>query len=147
MKTLAIQRSLFFGLLLWQSPLWAAVTEGPPVPPSPLGGETILQVLMGLGLVLVAVVFCAWLMRRLLRIQPGANGQMRILGGLSMGTRERVVLLEVGETQLLLGVAPGRIETLHVLEQPIQVAELKTHEGFSKQLGDALGKLRGQDVS
>ncbi len=145
MKIMAIWRFLGLSLLLWQPLLWAVPSITPAVPPSPLGGETILQVLIGLVLVLVAVVFCAWLMRRLLRIQPGAiNGQMRIVGALSMGARERVVLLEVGKTQLLLGIAPGRIQTLHVLDQAIEVPESTVNPGFSRQLGDALSKMRGQ---
>ncbi len=150
MKILEKRLFLSLSLLLWQPLSWAAegdLKTPAAAPPSPLGGETIFQVLMGLALVLVAVVFCAWLMRRLLRMQPGgADGQLRILAALSMGTRERVVLLEVGDTQLLLGIAPGRIQTLHVLEQPIEMAETRAHQGFPRQLSDAINKMRGQDV-
>jgi len=41
---------------------------------------------------------------------------MRIVGGLSLGMREKVILLQVGKKQLILGVTPGRIDALHVLE-------------------------------
>ena len=41
---------------------------------------------------------------------------MRVIGGLSLGMWEKVILLQVGKKQLILGVTPGRIETLHVLE-------------------------------
>ena len=71
-----------------------------------------------------------------------AGGGLRILGGLSMGARERVVLLQVGDTQLLVGVAPGRVQTLHVLEQPLPAAAsgLQNASGFADQLGRFLNK-------
>ncbi len=37
-----------------------------------------------------------------------------------MGSRERIVLLQVGEEQVLIGVSPGRINKLHVLNKPIE---------------------------
>ena len=40
---------------------------------------------------------------------------MRVVGGASVGTRERVVVVEVEDARLVLGVCPGRVQTLHVL--------------------------------
>ena len=73
-------------------------------------------------------------------LSSAAAGSLRVLGGLSMGTRERVVLIQVGETQLLLGVAPGRVQTLHVLEEPIPTSEAsKPGKGnFAASLSAAL---------
>jgi flagellar protein FliO/FliZ len=44
------------------------------------------------------------------------KNQLAILGGLSLGVRERLVLIKVGDQQLLLGITPGRMEKLLVLE-------------------------------
>jgi len=60
-----------------------------------------------------------------------------------MGTRERVVLLQVGETQLLLGVAPGRVQTLHVLDKPLDSGKQGAGPRFSEQLGRLLKKDQG----
>ena len=38
---------------------------------------------------------------------------MKIVGGVALGPRERIVLLEVGEEWLVIGVVPGQIRTLH----------------------------------
>ncbi len=84
-----------------------------------LGAGTALQLLLGLVLVLAAIVTVAWLARRALQLRPGMHGQLRVLGGLPVGGRERVVLVQVGATQIVLGVAPGRVQMLHVLEQPL----------------------------
>ncbi len=109
-----------------------------------LDAGSVLHVMLGLGVVLLVIVALAWLARNVLRFQPTVRGQLRILGGLSMGTRERVVLVQVGETQLLLGVAPGRIQALHVLEHPISTAadEPSPPAGFSDQLARALKRTR-----
>lgn len=84
-----------------------------PVSPVSFGG--MLQVLLGLALVLAAVAASAWLLRRFSPGQVGAGGVIRIVGGIAVGPKERVVLVEVGETWLVLGVAPGQVTTLHTL--------------------------------
>jgi len=72
----------------------------------------------GGGLVLVLVVFflCVWMARKAGGLSSATAGQMRVIGGLSLGAKERVVLMQLGEKQLLLGVSPGRVEALHTLE-------------------------------
>lgn len=129
--------------------LWAATATlpafGEPAAAAPAVGVTgMLQVLLGLGAVLVAIFVAAWLARRLYRGPMLTGGQLRVLGGVSMGSRERVVLLQVGEKQLLVGVAPGRVQTLHVLDEPLQAAVLPAGPGgqFATQLGQALRRAR-----
>jgi len=44
---------------------------------------------------------------------PGiGRGQVQVLGGVSLGAREKAVLLAVDGRRLLVGVAPGRVQTL-----------------------------------
>lgn len=71
-----------------------------------------------IGLVIVLSVFflLVWLLKKINTGSVTGSGQLRIMGGLSLGMRERIVLLKAGNKQLILGVSPGRIETLHVLE-------------------------------
>ena len=106
----------------------------------PLGAGNLLQLSFGLMVVLAAIVGSAWLLRRYGRLQTGAEGALRIIGGLSMGPRERVVLVQVGKQQLLLGVAPGRIQTLHVLDEPVMDATSPTPSAFVEKLTAALKK-------
>ncbi len=108
----------------------------------PMSMSSLWQLTLGMLLVLSLIVGIAWVLKRSGRFQTTAGGGLRILGGLSMGARERVVLLQVGETQLLVGVAPGRVQTLHVLEQPLPSgASVAQHSpGFADQLGQFLKK-------
>lgn len=73
----------------------------------------------GIGLLCVLVLFfaCVWMMRKLNGFSTGESDKLRVLGGLSLGMREKIILLEVGKKQLVLGVTPGRIETLLVLDE------------------------------
>lgn len=86
----------------------------------PLGPGGLFQMFGGLILVLAIIIGLAWAVRRFGRFGPQGGGALRIVGGLSMGARERVVLLQAGETQILVGVAPGRVQTLHVLDKPVE---------------------------
>jgi flagellar protein FliO/FliZ len=84
------------------------------LPPSPVTLSGLLQVLLGLALVVAAIVATGWLLRRLGPSQS-AGGLLRVVGGVMVGPRERLVVVEVGEQWLVLGVATGGVNLLHVL--------------------------------
>ncbi len=83
-------------------------------------GTNLVQVFVALAGVIALIVVAAWLMRRMGNLTGQRNEHLRVVAALSMGARERVVLMQVGEQQLLLGVAPGRVQKLHVLDEPLQ---------------------------
>lgn len=85
----------------------------------PLSGTNVVQMMVGLAVVLILVFAIAWLLRRVGGVSLSGNSALKVVAGMSMGARERVVLLQVGEEQLLVGVSPGRIQTLHILKTPI----------------------------
>jgi flagellar protein FliO/FliZ len=80
-------------------------------PATDLGGN-LVQLLVGMGIVIALLFASLWLLKRLSAPRGKAAGLMRVIAGTSVGTRERVVVLEVAETWLVLGVAPGRITAL-----------------------------------
>ena len=117
----------------------------------PLGTGYLVQFGFGLVVVLATVVVLVWLLRRIGQLQTSFGGSLKTLGGLSLGTRERIVLVQVGDTQLLLGVAPGRIQTLYVLDTPLEKAsasqESEPRSQFAKRLAIAMRQsLDRQDI-
>lgn len=76
------------------------------------------QVALSLALVIGLLVGAMWVIRRLNGVGQAGSGQMRVVSSMGLGQRERAVLVNVGGQHLLLGVAPGRVATLHVFEQP-----------------------------
>ncbi|WP_414720282.1 flagellar biosynthetic protein FliO [Trinickia sp.] len=80
-----------------------------------LGVGAVLQTLVGLAVVIGLVFACAWLARRF-GLQPSARGNVvRTVGGVSLGGKERVAVVEIGDTWLVLGAAPGNVRLLHTL--------------------------------
>ena len=90
----------------------AAVAQGAMAPAT---GPSLLQMVLGLVAVLAFILGSAWLARRS-KLLPGTRtGTLRVVAAVAVGTRERVVVVEVGGTWLVLGVAPGRVNALHTL--------------------------------
>lgn len=81
-----------------------------------ISGADFLSWAVALVIVLLIFVACAWAVKQINKQSFNDTERLRIVGGLSLGMRERLVLVQAGKKQLILGVTPGRIETLHVLD-------------------------------
>ncbi|SEB04508.1 flagellar protein FliO/FliZ [Paraburkholderia sartisoli] len=80
-----------------------------------LGVGAVLQTVVGLAVVIGLVFGCAWLARRL-GLQPSQRGGLvKTIGGASLGGKERVAVVEIGDTWLVLGTAPGNVRLLHTM--------------------------------
>lgn len=75
-------------------------------------GASALQMVLGLILVLGLLLATLWLLKRLGQPRGSAAGLLRVVAGVAVGTRERVVILELGESWLVLGIAPGQVSML-----------------------------------
>ncbi len=96
------------------------------------------QILISLVLVLLIIFVSAWLLRRYGRFPGVADGNLKVLGALSVGQRERILLLQVGKEQVLVGVTSSRITRLHQLEEPIEVKHNELEKSqFSQRLQEA----------
>lgn len=115
-----------------------------------VGPGDVLQVLLALLAVLILIALAAWLMRRYVTMPAGRAGALRLLAAISVGQRERVVLVQAGETQLLIGIAPGQVRTLHVFDKPVMLADgsapVPGAERFAERLGAALRRIQNGDA-
>lgn len=138
---------LLTGLGMLLSPVFVWALEKAPVAsaPAPLGAISFFKVLASLLVVLMMIAAMAWLLRRVNQVAGGSGAVLRVIGAVSVGGRERVVLVQVGEQQLLLGVSPGSVQTLHVLEKPVVQATFnESGESFAAKLNAALKRARGE---
>jgi flagellar protein FliO/FliZ len=103
-----------------ENPLFAA-PQATAVPST--GAGSFVQVTIALAIVLAAVFAAAWLMQRLRNFGGGQAGSIKVVTSVALGPKERAVVVQVGRQQLLLGVAPGRVSTLHVLAEPLNGTE------------------------
>lgn len=88
-----------------------------------VSASTYLQA--GLALVLiVGILFgTAWMARKVSGGKGFGQGNMKVIGGVALGPRERIVLVEVGEDWLVIGIVPGQIRTLHRLPKDSQTTD------------------------
>ncbi len=118
-----------------------ATAAAAPAVGSGVAGQ-LAQLVLGLLLVLGLIFFLAWLLRRVQQAGPAGKGQViDIIGSRALGPRDRLVLVQVGNEQILLGLSPGTITALHVLKESVQVpsAEQASPE-FAQRLMELLGK-------
>lgn len=97
--------------------------------------SALVKLVIGLLAVLVMILVLARYLRRVGSFGYGGSGQqLRIITAVAVGQKERVVLLQAGKTQLLIGVAPGRVQTLHVLDEPMESADSGSVDGFKRNV-------------
>lgn len=108
-----------------------------------LGGADFMRWGGALVFVLLLFFICVWLLRKMGHYHSETAKQLYVVGGVSLGTKERVVLLQVGKKQLLLGVSPGRVETLHVLagDDCLSVASAADKAGETTRFAQKLSQV------
>lgn len=119
-----------------------AATQAAPAPAPVSAGGSVAQMAVSLTVVLAVIFALAWLLRWMQRGRAGGTGALRIEAGLQVGAKERVLLIQAGDTHLLVGVAPGRVQTLHVFsEAPVaETAAASPASPFADRLRQLLQK-------
>ncbi|WDZ98031.1 flagellar biosynthetic protein FliO [Herbaspirillum sp. WKF16] len=150
---------LFLGahfLLLNQA--WAQAATGGAGSAAPaLGGASlpsstgsVFTMLLGLIAVLALIAGVAWLFKRLgLTQNLAGNAAARVIGGVSVGTRERVMVIEVGDQWIVVGVAPGRVNALTTMPRQ-EVAATQQAAGapaFASWLKQTMDKRNAASAS
>ncbi|NIG88367.1 flagellar biosynthetic protein FliO [Serratia symbiotica] len=100
------------------APVTAQVTQQPAAPVLP-AGSALAQVITALGGILLLILLAAWLFRRLGFAPQVRNGKLlNLRASCQVGQRERVVIVEVDNTWLVLGVTAQQVTPLHSLPAP-----------------------------
>ena len=112
-----------------------------------MSAGSMLQFAVGLAMVLGLIVAAGWFAKRF-SIGPAASGLVKVVAGAAVGQRERVVVIEIGEVWMVVGVAPGRVNALHtmpkgtVITQPAIAHALGSPGGFAGWLKQTMEKRR-----
>jgi flagellar protein FliO/FliZ len=126
-----------------------AVVTAEPIPS--LGAAALLQTGLGLVAVLGLIFLCAWAARRFGLQRHASSRLIKVVSSTMVGQRERVVVVEIGTSWLVLGVTPGQIRSLHTMPAeslpPDLVAATSTTAAsvFSHKLRESISKLRRSD--
>lgn len=125
--------------------LFPGVSRAQSAPPPELG-SSLLQMVLGLAVVLILMVASLWVIKRISGPRGAASALMRVVAGASVGSRERVVILEIGSTWLVLGVAPGRVNTLAEIPRqslPLPTEGATTQKDFAGWLKQVMDRRHG----
>lgn len=120
----------------------ASVAQAPAFTPAPSSAGAVGGGVLALLLVVGLILALAWLAKRMpgIGVAGAGNPSFRVVGSLALGPRDRVVVVEVGQTQLLLGVGPGGTRTLHTLDAPLPVTATSGPSPFAQILSQHFGK-------
>ncbi|MGR6873240.1 flagellar biosynthetic protein FliO [Pseudomonas sp. HK3] len=105
----------------------------------PSSQDQLIQVTLALVVVVALIYAIAWVIKRKQGVQGISNIPMKTIGVLPMGMKEKIILVEVGGKQILLGMTPSNINTLATFDEPI-VDETKPQTSFSQKLKDIISQ-------
>lgn len=107
-------------------------------------GEFI-RISASLIVVLVVMFVMLYVFKRFTQISQSQYGYLKIVDSLTIGTKERIMLLQVGEEQVLVSTSGGEIKLLYNLIDPLEITKEKNdskhfYDKFQQIL--TRGKLR-----
>lgn len=101
-------------------------------------------------LVIGAIVAFGWIFSRSKMIGGGNSDAIRIVASRALGAKERLMLVEIADKQLLIGMTPAHVQTLHVFDSPVVSSGSGSGAGatgypagFRGRLRNALQEMRG----
>ena len=96
-------------------------------------------------IVVAAVILVSLALRHLQSRSSGTGGHLKIIQAISVGAKDRVLLVQVGVDQILMGVSAAGICHLHTLSEPVAINEEQQDNGVpSRSFADIIQKISGK---
>lgn len=118
-RKLIVPGLLLSSLVMRTQPVQAA--ESALTQSASLNSGSLVQMFLALGAVIVLIVGLSVAVRKFNMFSVGASGHIRIVGGMALSNKDRLLLVQVGEEQLLISASPGRVTKIHEMNTPVQV--------------------------
>lgn len=110
---------------------------------APIGGSELLSFAASLIVVVGVIVVLGWLYSRSKLLGGGSNDAINIIANRAVGSKERLMVVEVGGTQLLVGMTASNVNTLHVFDAPsVETSKVTEVSGFARRLKSALKEMK-----
>ena len=104
----------------------AAESVSEPGPVAVLDTGSLLQMLLALGVVIVLIIGLSFAIRKFYMFTAGSSAHIRIVGGLALSNKDRLLLVQVGNEQLLISASPGRVNMVHEMREPVDADAAST---------------------
>jgi flagellar protein FliO/FliZ len=151
MRTFVGLYSFFFSILAFaqdqnKQPPAETVANIPNTLSHPVNSSSILELTLGLIFIVILIFIIAWFVKRFSIFHPIAHDQLKVVAGVHLGQREKILLLKVGEEQILVGLTATDIRTLHKLDKPLDIQEHKSmgNSDFARKLASLIDKTKGK---
>lgn len=119
----------FFSTMMFLAP--PLMADGPAAQISsvdPVSGAYLVRIAIGLGLILMIIFLLAWAMKKMHLAPQSSHNLIRIVSAISVGHRDRIALIQVGEEQILVGLTPGRMQKLHEMKSTVQAPDSEKNQ-------------------
>ena len=103
---------------------------------------SIVPVALNLLLVVALIAGGAWLVRKVHGGARSRGDSLRLLAVQSLGARERIAVVAIGDQQLVVGLTPNSINTLYVPDEPLLGSQGSDGASFRERLLEHLAKVR-----
>lgn len=103
-----------------------------------IGASNYLQMLLGLFFIVAFIFSIAWLIKRMGTLSPSHSSNLKIIAGLNVGQREKIIVVQIMDEQILVGVTQSNIQLLSKLENNIPSQPYSAAGGFQDKLTSAM---------
>jgi flagellar protein FliO/FliZ len=107
-------------------------------PASPLSVGSLTQLTLSLLAIVALILAISWALKRLKLTAPRGSGAIAVVDELSLGPRDRIVLVRVGESQVLIGIGAAGPVSLTPLAAPIEIKPGSNAAPFADRLRDIM---------
>jgi flagellar protein FliO/FliZ len=104
---------------------------------------SLSQLTLSLVAIVALIFVISWALKRLRLAGPRGSGEIAVVDELSVGPRDRIVLVRVGESQLLVGIGASGIVPLTPLSAPIVLKGGGRAPAFADRLRDIMKRPDG----
>jgi flagellar protein FliO/FliZ len=129
-------KNILKGFLLFAYSSWAfCVTESVPEKSTSLPnyGSNLVEMMLSLLLVLSLIFALAWFFKRINNNRIMPSQVMDVKACLSLSPKEKLMIVQVGDEQIVVGVAPGFVSLIKTLDTPLVVDNQSQSLSFSKE--------------
>ena len=115
---------------------------------NPISTGYFIKLILALVVVLGLVFFLAWAVKKFQYLPALGHGAIKVLNTRAIGQKDRLLLVQIGEEQLLLGVSSNGIQALHKLKEPLTFENEDVHSPppFADQLKKMMSRREKTDV-
>ena len=108
-----------------------------------VGGGELLGMGISMAIVVAAILLLGWIYSRSRLAGSGASDVINVVASRALGPKERLLVVEVADQQLLIGMTSTAVQTLHVFDNPVEIAvQPAAGGGFSNRLKAAMREIR-----